>query len=130
MIRAVIDTNVLIASLGKRSPYRWLYDGIREGSYTLLLSNGILTEYYEVMQYKASFAVAENVCNLLCMLPRVEFITPHFAWNLVEADADDNKFVDCAIAGSADALVTHDRHFAPLKMLDFPPVPVMNTEEF
>ena len=130
MIRAVIDTNILIASLGKRSPYRWLYDGILNSSYTVLLTNSILNEYHEVLQFRTSNAVADNVCNLLCVLPTVEFITPYFAWNLVEADADDNKFVDCAVAAGAHALVTHDNHFTPLKALDFPPVPVMSIEEF
>jgi putative PIN family toxin of toxin-antitoxin system len=130
MLRAVIDTNILIATLGKRSPFRWLYDGILNESFILLLTNSILHEYHEIMQFKMSNDVADSVCNLLCVLPTVEFITPYFAWNLVERDADDNKFVDCAVAGGAHALVTLDNHFTPLKALDFPPIPVMNIEEF
>ena len=45
-----------------------------------------------------------------------------FAWFLIEADPDDNKFVDCAIAGQADYIVTHDKHFRILDEIQFPRV--------
>jgi len=49
---------------------------------------------------------------------------------LIEQDADDNKFVDCALAGQADYIVTEDRHFNVLKSLDFPYVEVVSLAAF
>lgn len=46
------------------------------------------------------------------------------------ADPDDDKFVDCAIAGNADFIVTNDRHFRVLKGIKFPKVKVITLEEF
>lgn len=46
----------------------------------------------------------------------------NFVWSLIEADPDDNKFVDCAIAGQADYIVTHDKHFRILDEIPFPKV--------
>ena len=128
--RVVIDTNVLVACIGKRSPFRWLYDGVINGSWTVLISNSILHEYREILERKTTATVAENVCTMLCLLPTVEFVTPYFAWNLIGSAAEDNKFVDCALAGGADALITEDSHFAVLRNIEFPPLRVMNIQEW
>jgi len=49
---------------------------------------------------------------------------------LVDLDPDDNKFVDLTIAGNADYLVTNDKHFNPLKSLDFPVLNIVSIDEF
>lgn len=45
-------------------------------------------------------------------------------------NADDNKFVDCAIAGNVDYLVTNDRHFRILSEIDCPKITVISIDEF
>jgi predicted nucleic acid-binding protein len=62
--------------------------------------------------------------------PNVELITRYFKWNLIEADPDDNKFVDCAIAGNATFIVSEDRHFRIIRTIDYPKVEVIGVEEF
>lgn len=54
----------------------------------------------------------------------------YYKWQLIEADPDDNKFADVAIAANADYLVTNDQHFEVLKQLEFPRVPVVSLQEF
>jgi len=51
-------------------------------------------------------------------------------FHLIEADPDDNKFVDCAICGNAELIVTNDVHFNILKNIDFPIVDVKSIQEF
>lgn len=48
-MKVVLDTNVLVASLGKTSPYRKIFDRFLNGQYTLLLSNDTLLEYMEII---------------------------------------------------------------------------------
>jgi predicted nucleic acid-binding protein len=48
----------------------------------------------------------------------------------VNKDSDDNKFVDLTIAGSADYLVTNDKHFAPVKKLEFPKLNIVTLDQF
>lgn len=55
---------------------------------------------------------------------------PHFSFGLIEADKDDNKFVDCAIAANARCIVTEDKHFKILKEISFPKVEVVNIDYF
>ena len=54
----------------------------------------------------------------------------HYTFALIEADKDDNKFVDCAIAANAKCIVTEDKHFRVLKNIPFPKVEVLGIEEF
>jgi len=50
----------------------------------------------------------ELLFKILSVALTVIFSEPYFKWNLVEKDADDDKFADRAIAGNADYLVTND----------------------
>ena len=68
--------------------------------------------------------------EVLDNLYNIEFVTRYYRWELIVADPDDNPFADCAIAVSADALVTQDRHFNILKNTPFPKVNLMNIDEF
>jgi predicted nucleic acid-binding protein len=49
-MKVVLDTNVLIASFGKSSPYRKIFDAFLNYQFSLLLSNDVLLEYLEVIQ--------------------------------------------------------------------------------
>lgn len=129
-MRIVLDTNVLLVSIPKKSPYRVIFDALLEKRYTLLLTNEILTEYEEIITLKTTPSIAQNIVNMLVTLSHVEKIEVFFKWNLITVDADDNKFSDCAIAGNADFLVTQDRHFNILKEIDFPKVALLLPHEF
>jgi predicted nucleic acid-binding protein len=60
----------------------------------------------------------------------IVFTHPAFRFNLITADPDDNKFVDCAIVANADYIVSQDNHFNVLKKIDFPKLNVIRIEEF
>ncbi len=128
-MRIVLDTNVLLVSIPRKSPYRPIFDALLEKRYTLLLTNEILTEYEEIIALKTTPSIAQNIVNMLLSLSNVKKVEVFFKWNLIEGDADDNKFSDCAIAGNADFLVTQDRHFNILKETDFPKVPLLSPHD-
>lgn len=54
----------------------------------------------------------------------------YYHFRLIEADADDNKFVDCAVAANAEYIVTNDAHFDILKQIDWPKLTVIAIKEF
>lgn len=128
-MRIVLDTNVLLVSIPQRSPYRIIFDALLENRYTLLLTNAILTEYEEIIALKTIPSIAQNIANMLLSLNNVEKVEVFFRWNLIEADADDNKFSDCAIAGNADFLVTQDSHFNILQDNEFPKLALLKPHE-
>lgn len=67
--------------------------------------------------------------ELLNIAPNVEKTEVFYHWNLIEQDPDDNKFVDCAIAGKAHFIVTHDSHFNILHKIPFPKVETLTANE-
>ena len=129
-LKIVLDTNILIAIIGKKSPFRWIFDCIIEGKIILCVSNEILFEYHEILAAKANAAVAENVVNFITVSPFTVKTEIFFNFGLISEDADDNKFVDCAIATSAICLVSNDKHFQILKTISFPKVAVLKLLEF
>ena len=128
--RIVLDTNCLIASLSRHSEYYIVWKGLQTGKYILCLSNDILSEYEELIGLKTSPEVAKNVVGLLLKSKNVEFVSPYFNWRLIEADHDDDKFVDCAFAANATYIVSDDKHYDVLKDIDFPKIQVLKLKEF
>lgn len=129
-LKVVLDTNILIAAIGKSSPFRWIFDSAIRGSLSLCVSNEILFEYHEILTRKTNAQVAENVVNFITVSPFTEKVDIYFNFELIQADTSDNKFVDCAIASNAVCIVSNDRHFQVLKEIDFPKVNVLTLSEF
>jgi uncharacterized protein len=130
MLKVVIDTNILLVAVSRRSPYHWIFQGLIKEEYTLCLTTEILLEYEEIIGKEMGTGVARNVIQTLENLPNVELITKYFYWDLIKTDSDDNKFTDCVIAANAMCFVSHDKHFNILKKIDFPKINVVSMEGF
>ena len=129
-MKVVIDTNVLWVSVSRRSTSHWLFQAILDGSLTLCVTTEILDEYAEIMSSKLGDEASEAVLSLFDNLPNIQLITRYYRWFAIKADADDDKFVDCAVAGQADYIVTNDGHFNILKTIPFPPLTVISIDNF
>ena len=77
-----------------------------------------------------SVDVAIHVIHLLLESEYVELINPYFRLQLIEADHDDDKCVDCAFAANATYIVSDDKHYDVLKEIDFPKLFVLKLKEF
>ncbi|MBO4840256.1 MAG: putative toxin-antitoxin system toxin component, PIN family [Bacteroidaceae bacterium] len=126
----VIDTNCLLQIIARKSPYRPIWDAFLDGRYDLCVSNDILDEYQEILGQQITATVAENVVLLILNRENVRLVDPHFRMELITADPDDNKFVDCAFAAGADYLVSEDSHFNVLRTTPFPHLNLVTLDEF
>jgi putative PIN family toxin of toxin-antitoxin system len=126
----VIDCNVLLVSIPKKSKYRPIFDAIITGKVSLAVNNEILMEYLEIISNKANLEIATNIVDMILSLPFTIKGEPYFRFNLINADADDNKYVDTAISCNADLLITNDLHFQVLKSIPFPKVNVVSASDF
>ena len=100
------------------------------GEFCLCVSNEILNEYQEIIERYSSPDVAQNVVSAIVHNVNTVYKESYFRFNLIEADPDDNKFVDCAIAANAEYIVTEDAHFKALKDLPFPKITVIDLDVF
>ena len=129
MARLVLDTNSLIQCISRRSKYHELWLSLLDGRNQLCVTTDILQEYAEILERKTNATFAELALDVITNNPYTHFITPYFHFNLIAADPDDDKFVDCAVAGNAKFIVTEDSHYDVLRNIDFPKVDVIKLDD-
>jgi predicted nucleic acid-binding protein len=64
-MKIVLDTNVLLVSIPKRSPYRLIFDSLLNKRFDLIISNDVLNEYTEIIAQKSNATVATNISEML-----------------------------------------------------------------
>lgn len=113
MIRAVIDTNILIRAVikpgGSVGP---IITRLRAGDYVLIYSHSLLDELAETLvlprirqRYRLDPADIETF--LLYIAGRGEVVIPDRRVSVCR-DTDDNMVLEAALAGRADYIVTGD----------------------
>ena len=130
MRRIVIDTNCLLAILPSASPYHKVWTEFLSGRIEFCVSNEILMEYEEILSQKSSSFFADAIIKALLNRKNLIRVSPTWRFRLIIQDPDDNKFVDCAVAGQAQLLVSNDKHFKVLRKIDFPAVTLLRIQEF
>lgn len=126
----VLATNCLLMSLSCKGRYFTVWKSLLEGRYTLCLTNDILAEYEEIITMHVGASVADSVISTIINLSNIRMLDIYYHFNLIKADPDDNKFVDCAIKANAKYIVTQDNHFNVLKDCQFPKVDIVDIDYF
>jgi uncharacterized protein len=123
-----LDTNILIEGRRPGHKYHVILDALVRGRMRWALSNGILTEYEEIV---CRHCGPHEWLRLMQLIELTEVITNSIAWvspkyqfRVISRDPDDNAFTDCAIAAHADYIITSDKHFAPLVNAGYKPQPI------
>ena len=129
-MRLVVDTNILFSGFNPKSYYYPILDGIYSGKYKLLISTSVLLEYEEILQRVFPKELLEQFWLFILTSENVIFVNPTFSFQLPFTDEDDQKFVDCAVCGSADFLITNDKHYNILKNVSFPKARVIKADTF
>jgi predicted nucleic acid-binding protein len=107
-----LDTNALIQSIPTRGRFRPIIEAFDVGRFLLVVSTEILLEYEEIL--KAIGGPTTWSAFVALLKARADFVRrvdPTYFWNAIVHDPDDNKFVDAAVAGDADWIVTEDAHY-------------------
>ncbi len=126
----VLDTNCLLQALPSKSLYHKIWADILDGKISLCVNTDILEEYEEILSLKATPEIAHNVVEAIANLTTTTYQNTYVHFELLPADSDDNKFVDCAVASDAEYIVTNDKHFNPLKDIPWPKVEIIKIAEF
>lgn len=119
-MRLVLDTNIYVSNLisEKGNPAKivrwWL-----EGEFDVLVSQPIIDEILRVTDYeriKKKYAkVRENRLEYAALIAeQALWIEPQEQLDVIAADESDNRYVECAVAGGAQYIVTGDEHLLGL----------------
>ncbi len=116
MIRAILDTNVVLSALRSRNGASFeIMKRLELGEFTLLLSNTVLAEYEEILKRELvplgfSHVWIEQFLDELCL--EAQSFKPSASWKPALPDPDDEPLAQLAMESKIDYLVTHNvRHF-------------------
>ncbi|MEW6203449.1 MAG: putative toxin-antitoxin system toxin component, PIN family [bacterium] len=127
-MRVVLDTNVFISAvLGGRLGI--IMDKWKAGKFILVISGVIASEYLEVIN-RPKFKISEREISAVTdyLLKTAEFVTPFDTITAVKTDPSDDKFLEAALEGNADCIVSGDEHLLALKT--FRGIPVLTARKF
>lgn len=117
-MRAVLDTNVLISGvIATGLPHELLIKGFDQ-EYQIVVSVETLTEFRDtLLKYPDRFHMSEAEVQQEVETVRyfAEFVEPDEAITAVRSDPDDDKFLEAAVAGAVDYLVSGDTHLLDIK---------------
>ena len=132
-MRAVVDTGVLVSGLIQRAGTTGeILHLLRDGRFSIIVSTAILLEVIEVLgrpAFGSKYHILPEDINALVNLIRLrgELVT-----NVGEVtacrDPKDNKFLEAAQTGQADAIVSGDADL--LAMIAFEGIPILRPAEF
>jgi putative PIN family toxin of toxin-antitoxin system len=109
MIKVVLDTNVYISGVlfgGKSETIRSL---AKEGKIVILVSEEILAELAGVLKRKFNWfdwQISELIEDIRAF---ATLVTPLFHLSIIKKDDQDNRFLECAIEGKAQYIVSGDK---------------------
>jgi len=113
--RVVPDTNVTISATFWRGHPRRVFEPARQGRVTLLWSAPIEAELIRVLSYPKFGLVATELLPIVSDIRRiVEPVEATSKGEVVRDDPTDNVFLECALDGAADYIVSGDRHLLAL----------------
>lgn len=127
--KVVIDTNVVVSGLLFGGVPGEIVDLWKKGKIQPLCSGQIFEEYLRVLAY-SKFALTESEIDYLLaqeILPWFDVVQVSDGRAYVKADPSDDKFIWCALAGKADAIISGDEHLLTLPSC---PVPVLSVPKF
>jgi len=120
VIRAVLDTNVLVSALLFTGPPSRLIPAWQAGRFRPVVSAGILDEYLRVLAYPKFKLTAAEIRGLIEdeLLPFVETVQVKPSDFQQLRDPDDVKFIACALTAEVQWLVSGDADLLDLRRIE------------
>jgi len=128
-MRVVIDTNIFVSSFFGGNP-RKIIDLWKNEKITLCLSNAIFDEYIDVL-HRIGMKDEDELEELLSLFSRgfsILFTTKTPKIKIIKDDPDDDKFIECAVALKANAIITGDREILAIK--EFMGIKILTPRQF
>ncbi|MCK5320407.1 putative toxin-antitoxin system toxin component, PIN family [Candidatus Parcubacteria bacterium] len=122
MIKIVLDANIYVSAILSPNGKPWqIIDLVKNNKINLLISLDILSEIKQVMLYpkivKLHRCDSKEITEFLERLLSIAIVTPgNLKINIIKEDPADNKYLECAIEGNADFVISGDHHLTNLKI--------------
>ena len=123
LLNVVLDTNIYIAAFNHpRGRNAQLWTAARTGRYRLLVSVPIIQEIADVLRSHFAWPEPDLQRRIRLIAQVADVVITKTTLNVVAADPDDNRILECAVDGKADLVVSNDHHLLDLKMCGHIPI--------
>src|SRR3989344_7453522 len=127
--KVVLDTNILISSVGWKGNPEKIFEEIIKGTIELIISYGQFDEISRVLEYSKFDFTKEQKSRLKNLILEIAtFVSPKEKITTIKEDCEDNLILESAIAGKADYIVSGDEHL--LKLRNFRDIKILNARQF
>ena len=114
-MRVVFDTNIYIAAALRGGFAEYIITLAEKGAIILLISNEILSELENKLLSKFDFS-KEQADFIIRRIKKLSVNThPTEKITQIQRDPDDNKILECAVAGKANIIVSADQDLIQLR---------------
>lgn len=129
MRRVVLDTNVYLSAVLFGGPPEAIVALARSRALLLVVSAPILAELTRVLRAKFDWTATQAREAVQEIRSLAVVVRPRERVRVIAADEPDNRVLECAVAGSVQAIVTGDlHHLRPLE--SFRGIPILTPREF
>jgi uncharacterized protein len=128
MTRVVADTNIYISALMFGGLPGVLLDLGLMQAFRLVISPALLDELKDKLRVKFGVLAQDAAAIRVKLESAGDLIDPAIVLDVVTDDPDDNRVLECAVAGRADYIVSGDRHL--LKLKEHAGIPILTARKF
>lgn len=114
-MKVVVDTNVLVSGIFWRGNPGRIIDAIVNGKCELLVTPAMVTEYLRVIDELAGSRSSDLIARWSRFISESTTVVVPSPSPIVCVHTADQKFLECAVGGKADVLVSGDTHLLVLK---------------
>ena len=129
-MRAVLDTNIFVSGIHWKGASSKIIEAMHRNKFESVTSEEILKEFVEVMQnFKIPMPNEVMLSWENLIISKSEIVLPKQRLNVVKNDPDDNKFIEAAVEGNCDYIVSKDKKHL-LVMNEFRGIKIISPKEF
>lgn len=129
MIKAILDTNVVISAIVFGGKPRRVLNLAIEGKISLFFSEPMFEEIREILGGRKFRLTTPQLLAVERELEAIsDTVYPDKSIKVVKDDPDDDLFIECALAADADYIVSGDKHLLDLKR--YGNIKIVNAAEF
>ena len=128
-MKAVLDTNIFISGIFWKGASNKVILNWKEGKFMLVTSLGTISELIKVLKDFKIKLPDEMIREWVDLIVRNSIIVePKEKIAIVKDDPKDNIFIETAVAGNVDYIISQDNHL--LKLKEFRGIKIITPEEF
>jgi len=129
-MKIVLDTNVFISGIFWDGNFcSKIINKWKKKKLNMITSIPIINELTETLK-NFKIQIDEEIIKewQKIILENSIVVNPSEKINIIKEDADDNKFIEAALAGNVDYIISQDKHL--LKIKEYDKIKIISPEEF